>query len=234
MRIYNDPLEMVKEVERDLYEMGIQLQSHTVQDECVNDNPDYQSLELMGYGYILTGDCNTSSMIPMLEYLNGNKQWCDAEFQERISQRYINPGTAWKLRPEIWEKYLHEGKFAYTYNQRYIDQLPVIIRELKQRPNTRQAVMTVYSHRLDQYKIGGIARIPCSMYYHFMIRRDKLNIMYYQRSCDFLKHFVHDVYLTAKLHEYVAEQIGVPVGTFIHNIGSLHAFKIDLDKRGIF
>lgn len=233
MRIFANPIEAVKEVERDLFEMGIEIQSHTVQDQNVDNNSDYMALELMGHSYMVTA-WTEESLKEMVKYLQGNMDWCNWEFAERISVLCINPGEAWKLRKEIWSQYLHNGKFAYTYNERYKTQLHQVMSELRMRPNTRQAVITVYDKHDDSKSIGGYARVPCSMYYHFMIRNGALNCIYYQRSCDFLKHFVHDVYLTIRLQEWIASDLGISTGYFIHNIGSLHAFKKDLNKRGIF
>lgn len=238
MRIFANPIEAVKETERDLYEMGIEVQSHTVQDQNVDNDLNYMSLELMGHNYTITA-WTENDLEEMVKYLHGNIEWCNAEFVERITACLvpvccINPGKAWNLRKDIWYQYLHDGRFAYTYNERYNDQLHRIISELKIRPNTRQAVLTVYDKHDDSKSVGGYARVPCSMYYHFMIRNGTLNCIYYQRSCDFLKHFVHDVYLTIRLQEHIASAIGIPTGYFIHNIGSLHAFKKDLNKRGVF
>ena len=53
MRIYTDAVEMIKEVERDLFEMGIRYQSTTVQDRIVGNDPEFQTIELTAYQYSL-------------------------------------------------------------------------------------------------------------------------------------------------------------------------------------
>ena len=40
--------------------------------------------------------------------------------------------------------------------------------------------------------------------------------------------------LTGRYQEYVAEKLGLPVGDLIYMTGSMHAYKKDLDERGIF
>ena len=67
MRVYIKPLEMIKEVERDLFEMGTRYQTATVQDKLVADNPKFQTIELMGYGYCLT-QWNEGTLREMLTY----------------------------------------------------------------------------------------------------------------------------------------------------------------------
>lgn len=232
MRIFDDALVMVKEVERDLFEMGLEVPSSTVQDKQVKNNPDYIMKELFGYSYALTQPNNLHNMV---EYLSGNIHWCDAEHAERVSSKYIeNPGTAWYLDPTFWKKYLHDGKFAYTYPGRIWFQLSPILAELQKNPSTRQAVITIYDQHLDISNIGGKKRVPCSMHYQFFIRQEKLSMIYSMRSCDFLNHFVHDVYLGYHLLMHAANKLGIPVGIFMHHIGSLHAFKGNLAERGIF
>lgn len=231
MRIFADVLEMVKEVERDLFEMGIRVQSDTMQDKDVHDNKDYETLEIQAYGYQLTG---FDKLDMMIEYLKGDLEWAKREFAERTSYVYFNPGLAWTLRRKVWGPFIRDGKFAYTYNERIREQLPSIVEELQKRPNSRQAIMTVYDRHQDMGNWGGKDRVPCSLYYHFFIRENKLHMIYSMRSCDFLTHFVYDVYLAIRLQEYVALLLGVETGIFTHMIHSLHAYQKDMVERGIF
>jgi len=234
MRIYKDPNEMVREVERDLFEMGIRVQSGTMQDKDVHDNPDYETIEVQAYGYTLT-DCNPMLVREgVIKYLHGNPEWAETEFRDRINPDYINPGCAWELYREVWAEFLRDGQFAYTYNERFREQLPQVIRELNVRPNTRQAIMTMYDRHQDMANWGGKDRIPCSLSYQFYIRGGQLHMIYTMRSCDFLTHFCHDVYFAAKLLHYVALHTRQPAGHLTHFMGSLHAYKKDMDKRGIF
>ena len=232
MRIFQDATEMIREVERDLWEMGIRVQPETMQDLVVEGDDSYETVELQGYGYMLTS-LGFPELESMVRYLRGNLGWADAEFSDRISAYYINPGSTYKIMP-VWEQFLRDGQFSYTYNERFREQLPLIVRELKLRPNTRQAILTMYDRHQDMNNWGGKDRVPCSLTYQFMIRRGKLNMIYTMRSCDFLTHFVHDVYLAARLLRYISKVLEIEIGTFTHFIGSLHAYKKDMKDREIF
>lgn len=236
MRIFNDPEEMVKEVERDLTEMGTVNRPESMQDKDVRGNDDFCTLELQAYGYTLVGVNNgmIDNLVRLFPYLNGCSPYAESEFLHRVNPRYINPGSAWKHLPEVWEQFIREGKFSYTYNERYREQLPQLILELDKRPGTRQAVMTMYDRHQDMNNWGGRDRIPCSMYYQFMVRDGKLHVIYTMRSCDFLTHFIHDVYFTLMLQAYIAGQLGIEAGNFTHFMGSLHAYQKDLTKRGVY
>lgn len=99
-------------------------------------------------------------------------------------------------------------------------------------PLTRQAYLPVW---FPEDTGGGSKRAPCTIGYHFMMRNDRLSVHYHIRSCDFVKHFRNDLYLTVRLLVWVLRQLQsrddrwkqVTVGDFIMEIGSLHSFKPD-------
>lgn len=237
--MYNDPMQMVREVERDLFEMGIRYQSDTVQDQEVRGDPGFRTIELTGYQYSLKNP-SLESLEKMVTYLNGNLEWAKEELLERLGGA-INPGTAWTANGEsrkTWEPFLREGRFAYSYPERLTLQLDYAIAELQRRPSTRQAVMTMYDVHQDLMNWGGLDRVPCSLTYQFLLRDEQLTLIYSQRSCDFMKFFATDVYITCGMLQHAAIHVAsvrtVTSTRLIHCVGSLHAFAKDLDGRGIF
>jgi len=235
MRIFQSAIEMAGEVARDLWEMGIRYQSTTVQDQQVANNPKFQTIELFGYGYTLTLYEDVQHLI---DHFGLNADWVFNEEDERLHKGLLflplNPGRAWELNKKFWTPFLRDGKFAYSYAERWQEQIDYVINELNIRPNTRQAIMTMYDRHQDMLNWGGRDRVPCSISYQFMIRNDMLHLIYNQRSCDFVKFFGSDVYLTIQLLKHVAKNVGVVPGYFTHFLGSLHAFAGDLENKGIF
>jgi thymidylate synthase len=233
MRIYNDAFEMVREVERDLWEMSIRVPSHSMQDKIVENDRDYETVELQAYAYTLT-NIDDEHIKKAVNYMKGNLEWATAELKDRFNPEYINPGESWKLHADLWEQFIRDGQFAYSYNERFREQLPLLIRELQIRPNSRQAVMTMYDRHQDLNNWGGKDRVPCSMHYQFLTRGGELHMVYVMRSCDFLNHFMHDVFFSTGLLKHVASKVGLKTGTFTHLMGSLHAYNKDMEARGIF
>ncbi len=233
MRIYQDAMEMVKEVERDLFEMGVRYQSGSVQDMRVEDDPKFQTIELSGYAYTLTGFYGLEKIV---EYLGNDIFWAREESLERLSsiEHTPNPGKAWAQDKKKWEPFLRDGVFSYFYPERWKQQIPYVINELLARPNSRQAMITVYDVHQDMMNWGGRDRVPCSISYQFIVRNGNMTLIYNQRSCDFLSFFSTDVYLTVQLLLHVASCVQATPSRFIHFIGSLHAFAKDLEGRGIF
>lgn len=233
-------------------EMGIFSKSKTFQNKDVAEDDGYATKELMGYSYglpifnLLIDDeeCTRSKAHRAINYLNRDicqvHEYCLQEVADRLFFS-SNPGTAWKVMPEVWKEFMNEqGRFDYTYPERFHDnaQLLMVIRELQENMESRRAVLSVYDPCADTELRARHLRIPCSMYYQFMIRNeggvDKLNVIYNMRSCDFYLHWIHDVIMTMAIAIHIAKEVGVQTGMFIHQIGSFHAYKKDYESRGVF
>jgi thymidylate synthase len=233
MRIYQNAYELMSEMGRDLWEMGKIVKPKTYQNKVIEGDETMQTRELISEQYCLMG-------LPDPKWLfifSQCRTWANAELKERLyGNEQTNPGEAWKLRMDMWEQFLTaDGKFDYTYPERLhriVDEdgnnnLDSVIQLLKDDPDTRKAVISIYEPHIDAQYYDGSHRIPCSMYYDFLIREGRLNIVYHQRSSDYVQHFGDDVYLAWRLMEYVAEQVGIQPGYLYHCIDSLHSYKKD-------
>lgn len=230
MRIYSNSFELMSEMGRELNSYGQIVKPKTYQNKVIEGDEDFITKELICQQY-----CLTSLGDPVwLFVFSHSKEWADAEFQERIDISNItNPGKAWELRKDLWEQFLVNGKFDYTYNERMVI-LPYTIQLLKSDSDTRKAVLPIFNGNGedDTLYYHGNKRIPCSMYYDFLIRQNGkgekvLHICYHQRSSDFAQHFGNDIYLAWRLMEYVAQEVGVKPGYLYHTIDSLHIYKKD-------
>ena len=235
MRIYSSSYELMSEMGRELNSYGQTVKPKTYQNKNIEGNEDFVTKEIICQQY-----CLTSLQDPTwLFFYSRSREWADAEFQERIdTSEVINPGKAWELRKDLWEQFLVDGKFDYTYNERIIHVIKPLIRLLKDDNDTRKAVLSIFNGDMDGLDTDwydGSRRIPCSMYYDFLIRQNGkgekvLHICYHQRSSDFVTHFGNDVYLAWRLMEYVAKEVGVKPGYLYHTIDSLHTYQKDWDK----
>lgn len=226
-RIYKNMKEALNEIERDIMEMGILVHPETMQNINVKDNPDYDTLEVQNYTFTIL-DLSDKD-----ECVGKDLDWCKAEFTERVDETTDNPGEAWKLRESTWAPFLVDGKMDYTYSIRMNDysQIYRVIKELSENPDTRQAIIHV--NFPEDCKVWRKNRIPCSMYYQFMLRRGALDIIYNMRSSDFDTHFKNDIWLADELRRYIANEIGRPLGLFMMNVGSLHRYR-NYTKKHIF
>lgn len=232
MRIYQDPYELMSEIMREVHEMGEIVHPKSMQNKDVSNDENFVTKEIINYSYCL----KSIDPITPLFMFGSPKNWADVEFIERINGKMSNPGMAWLIREDVWKEFLNDRRgFDYTYGERISIFPELIIKELRRNPDSRQCILSIWDRTKDLRFIGGKKRVPCSIYYQFLIRNGKLHIIYNQRSADAVTHFGNDVYLAWQMKEFIAEQVGVKGGDLFHNIASLHSYKKDWEtlKNGI-
>lgn len=168
MRIFSDCYKLVSEIYREVWEMGVEVHTASMQNKIIKDDDDYKTKEIINYSYCLTSMNRMKYLfLPdkrMLEY-------CEVEIQDRMKEKFSNPGDSWKIREDVWKEFLDEnGQFDYTYSERMFFQVNKIIEELKKNPNTRQAIISIWDADTDVDNLGGKKRVPCSIYYQLLLR----------------------------------------------------------------
>lgn len=203
--------------------------------------------------------------IERLDYWQGdikpNLPFADVHFDERVSGEPNNPGEAWKIWP--WglaaDKHRTEGeKFTHTYQERFwpkhagsakhpsqdilrlhpltgiryeYGDLNDLVSHLRAEPYSRQAYLPIWFPEDGTCK----GRKPCTLGYHFIMRGEYLHVSYFIRSCDYIRHFRDDCYLTLRLLLWVLDSLrrlddrwkDVKPGLFNMSIGSFHMFVND-------
>jgi len=185
-----------------------------------------------------------------------NLPWADQHFLERVGGVPLNPGVQYKNWPFYKKDVFREekgGKFTHTYMERFwpkyaeapigrlfefpnqgirypYGDLDDTINLLLRDPLTRQAYFPIFFPE----DTGAVhqGRIPCTLGYHFLCRKDKLHIFYPIRSCDLFRHFKDDVYLACRLLLWVLKELQhkdptwdqITPGDLTMNIYSLHIF----------
>lgn len=114
--------------------------------------------------------------------------------------------------------------------------LSTLLTLLRKDPLTRQAYLPIW---FPEDLVGTVVynrRVPCSLGYHFIRREDRFHCYYPMRSCDYVRHFRDDVYLTIRLQLHLLQTLrvveperwkGVRMGTFKMHMTSLHLFESD-------
>lgn len=206
------------------------------------------------------------------EDIKPNLPWAEEHFLERVGGEPVNPPPSHVNWP--WAHGQHQDpdeKFSHTYPERmwprfanvgqvrpngrrvfvphngiryeYGD-LQDVVMLLTNELYTRQAYLPIFFPE----DTGGSARIaeriPCSLGYHFMVRKNELgysqmSCMYTMRSCDFVRHFRDDIYMAARLLQWMAREVSLNLGDFVGDItpanlhvqiASLHAMEGDRYK----
>lgn len=146
-------------------------------------------------------------------------------YPERIWPKHAQGPIASNQRMKVYNN-MQGIRFDYG-------DLDDVIHLLHEDPTTRQAYLPIWFPEDTGVHHG--QRVPCTLGYHFMIREDKLQITYYMRSCDLIRHFQDDVYMAGRLAQWVRDELNnrrgkveLEVGELIMHIVSLHIFGGDV------
>lgn len=154
-------------------------------------------------------------------------------YPERMWPKMANGGvtTAWVTKGAHlgWETNNHRGiRFEYG-------DLDDIVGQLVRTPLTRQAFLPIWFPE-DTGAVHG-KRVPCTLGYHFAIRQGQLDVTYYMRSTDLLRHFQDDIYLAGRLAQWVVAkyneldnqaQPDLYEGELIFHTANMHIFEGDV------
>jgi thymidylate synthase len=122
--------------------------------------------------------------------------------------------------------------FIYTYGNRLrkhfqgIDQIAEAIRRLKNCNESRRAISVTWDPPTDTKE----EEVPCMILVDFKIREGKLHTTGLWRSHDIYGAWFPNAVGLTRLSEYVANEVGVKVGTLnIHSI-SAHIYQVNFDE----
>lgn len=121
------------------------------------------------------------------------------------------------------------GYFDGNYAQRFNFWIDHIYALLKNDPDSRQAVISIY----DQTARHQSKDIPCTLTLQFFIRDNKLNLIASMRSNDLLWGFPYDVNAFCFIQEVLAKWLGVELGWYQHNVGSMHIYMNEFYQQVI-
>lgn len=184
-----------------------------------------------------------------------NLPWADDHFRERVGGLPLNPPPShewWPFSQKNNAQFGGNTQFSHTYPERmwpknsgpdgdsvhlegirfkYGD-LGDVVNLLEREPYTRQAFLPIWFPE-DTGTVHG-ERVPCTIGYQFMRRGDHFHMVYYIRSCDYIRHFRDDVYMACRKLMWILDILkernpdlwgNVTPGYFAMHITSLHCFN---------
>lgn len=121
--------------------------------------------------------------------------------------------------------------FSTLYGPRILDQLPNILKLLKEKPTSRWATINVlYREDKKIWDAKTTMEYPCCMNLQFFIRENKLQLVVNMRSNNIFSTVCYDVYLFTKLQSHVADLLKIKTGKYIHQINSAHLYGKDYER----
>lgn len=145
----------------------------------------------------------------------------------------------------IWDEWADErGELGPVYGKQWrswsapdgreIDQIAVLMEQLKQNPNSRRMIVSGWNvadlpdesmSPVENVKHGRMALATCHAFFQFYVAKGKLSCQLYQRSCDTFLGLPFNIASYALLTHILAQQCDLEVGDFIWTGGDVHLYS---------
>ena len=158
---------------------------------------------------------------------NWKQDYAESEWQWYLSgNRNISElGKLYGKTPEIWKRMADDKgnvNSNYGWQWKRNAQLDMIIETLRQKPETRQAAISIY----DGKEITDYAHdTPCTYAVQFTIIHGRLDMCVTMRSNDLWYGFCNDQYCFSMLQGLVAHELGIETGVYYHFAHNMHLYN---------
>lgn len=144
--------------------------------------------------------------------------------------------TAKAIEPfsKFWNKISNEdgtvnSNYGYCIHDKFgFDQWEMVKQLLKNTPNTRQAILHIKEPR--DIISNPTKDLNCTISLQFLLRNNKLDMITTMRSNDIWLGLPYDVFNFTCMQIQMVMELGVEIGVYYHNAGSLHLYKKDVEK----
>ena len=185
-----------------------------------------------GFPLVTTKKIHLKSVIhELLWFLNGDS-----------NINYLN-----KNGVRIWDEWANKngdlgpiyGKQWRSWNNEEIDQIKILINNLKTNPNSRRHLITAWNPSVlpeesktfsENVKNGKVALPPCHAFFQFYISNNKLSCQLYQRSADVFLGVPFNIASYSLLTYMIAQVCNYKVGDFIHTFGDAHIYDNHINQ----
>lgn len=126
---------------------------------------------------------------------------------------------------------------AYGARWAFGSQLQLLQQLLRERPDTRQAILTSWNASepfLDlKHAVSGDRKdLPCTLSLQFFARESTLHCITTMRSNDVWLGMPYDIFCFTSLQAMLADVLDLSVGSYTHNVGSLHIYGKHIEACG--
>jgi len=113
-----------------------------------------------------------------------------------------------------------------SYARDGIDQLTVVLDQLRKNPNSRRLLVTGWNPReAEQVELP-----PCHTLFQLYAQDGELSCQLYQRSADVFLGVPFNIASYSLLTHMIAQSCGLRVGDFVHTIGDAHLYRNHLEQ----
>jgi len=99
---------------------------------------------------------------------------------------------------------------------------------LREDPDSKRAVIQIFDS--SELLVADNIDVSCTLALQFFIRDRRLHATCYMRANNAFQGIVGDVFSNTFLQEFLATQLGLPMGSYAHHVGSMHVIDADLNR----
>jgi len=140
----------------------------------------------------------------------------NSRFQQRFLDKYAEDllfGSPASFEYDYHSRLFDWGERLSSNGQNvHTNQIEYIIRKLRQSPNSRRAIAITWNPVIDE----NLDDCPCLQLIQCILRDGRLHMRVVFRSNDMLTAAGANMYALVQLQKFIAEEIGVPLGTYTH------------------
>ena len=147
----------------------------------------------------------------------------------------------------IWDEWADEngdlgpvyGHQWRNWNSEGIDQIEVLIDQIKSNPNSRRMIVSAWNPSVlpdtsksftEKVKNGKAALPPCHAFFQFYVSEGKLSCQLYQRSADTFLGVPFNIASYALFTMMIAQVTDLQPGDFVHTFGDVHLYNNHIDQ----
>lgn len=169
---------------------------------------------------------NPADNLPVATGRNLNSKIAYAEALQLVAGRSF-PELMVRIAPNFKEFTNGGTWFHGAYGPRLRNQMHKVMDAIRNDPNTRQAVATIWDPSYDGH--GDVKDTPCTVALQYFRRGDRLHAVTFMRSNDAWWGVPYDIFQFTFLQQHLASSLGLDVGEYNHFVGSLHMYDRDLE-----
>jgi len=151
---------------------------------------------------------------------------------EQYRQEMLDGILDFEIRKGNWKYTYHDRmvnypyffEFDLKYEKDHINQIDFVINELKRNPSSRRAVILIRDNSIDPFNDDP----ACLQHLQYFIRDNELHCKALFRSNDACKATFMNMFALIMLQKKIADELGIPVGTYVHRANSFHCYEKDL------
>jgi thymidylate synthase len=192
-----------------------------------------------GFPLVTTKKVHTKSIIQeLLWFLAGRTDnawltergvtiWNEWATAEQCAKFGRGEGELGPVYGHQWRNFGATKKPDGTYNSDGVDQIKLLVEQLKKNPASRRHLITGW----NPLEADKVALPPCHTLYQFHVSTDnRLSCQLYQRSADLFLGVPFNIASYSLLTHMIAQVTGLKPGHFVHTFGDAHIYSNHLEQ----